>query len=89
MYKILPYSQKQAKLLGVKIKPSTRKNKKIDVFDKEGNYITSIGDNRYLDYPTYKMLYGKKYADERRILYHQRHINDNGDAGFLAKSILW
>jgi hypothetical protein len=35
------------------------------------------------------MLYGKKYADARRSLYHQRHLNDNGDAGFLAKSILW
>jgi hypothetical protein len=89
MYQILPYSKKQAKRLGVKIKPSTRKNKKIDVYTIDGNYITSIGDNRYLDYPTYLKMYGKKYADIRRSLYHIRHQNDINDAGFLAKEILW
>jgi hypothetical protein len=89
MYKILPYSFKQAKRLGVKIKPSTRKNKKIDVYTVDGDYIASIGDSRYLDYPTYLKMYGKKYADARRSLYHQRHQNDKNDAGFLAKEILW
>jgi len=89
MYQILPYSKKQAKRLGVKIKSSIRKNKKIDVYTIDGNYITSIGDNRYLDYPTYLKIYGKKYADARRSLYHMRHQNDKNDAGFLAKEILW
>jgi hypothetical protein len=89
MYKILPYSFKQAKRLGVKIKPSTRKNKKIDVYTFSGDYIISIGDNRYLDYPTYLKMYGKKYADTRRSLYHIRHQKDKNDAGFLAKQILW
>ena len=41
-YKITKYSKEQAKKLGVVIKPSTRKNKKIDVF-KDGNKISSIG----------------------------------------------
>jgi hypothetical protein len=34
-------------------------------------------------------MYGKKYADARRSLYHMRHQNDKNDAGFLAKEILW
>ena len=32
MYKILDYSFNKAKELGVDIKPSTKKNKKIDVY---------------------------------------------------------
>jgi hypothetical protein len=89
MYKILPYTYEQAKWIGVKVKPSTRKNKKIDVYDSYDNYIVSIGDIRYLDYPTYKKMYGKKYADERRRLYHIRHSKDSNKAGFFAKRLLW
>ena len=83
MYTITNHSRTQAKLLGVTIKISTRKNKKLDVF-KEGKYVTSIGDTRYSDYPTYIKTRGKKYADERRRLYHLRHSD-----GFYSKKILW
>ena len=38
MYEISKYSFDQAKKLGVKIKPSTRKGKKIDVFDWNNEY---------------------------------------------------
>lgn len=89
MYKILPYTRKQAKVLGVHIQPSSRKNKKIDVFDRHGYYITSVGDSRYLDYPYYMKYYGKKIAEAKRSNYHQRHINNNGDAGYYAKHLLW
>ena len=71
-YKILPYSYQQAEKLNVTIKPSKKKNKKIDVY-KNGEYIASIGDARYNDYPTYILNDGKKYADERRKLYYKRH----------------
>ena len=53
MYKILPYTQAQARRLNVRVKPSSRKGKKIDVYDGKGNYITSVGAKGYLDYPTY------------------------------------
>jgi hypothetical protein len=53
MYDIKKYSFDQAKKLNVIIKPSTRKNKKIDVYDKTNNLIASIGDKKYKDYPTY------------------------------------
>ena len=88
-YKITDYSYKQAKKIGVQIRPSVYKNKKIDVF-KDDVKIASIGDTRYYDYPTYIETKGKKYADERRKLYKIRHKNDiNEGAGFYANKILW
>lgn len=88
MYKITDYTKKQAKQLGVDIKPSKIKNKKIDVF-KDGNKIISIGDINYKDYPTYIKEKGINYANERRRLYKIRHKNDNGTAGFYANKLLW
>lgn len=88
-YKIKEYSYKQAEKLGVEIRPSTRKNKKIDVF-KNNVKVASIGDIRYRDYPTYIETKGKKYADERKKLYRIRHANDiNTGVGFYANKILW
>ena len=52
MYTILKYSYDQAKKLGVQIQPSKHKYKKIDVY-KDGSFICSIGDSRYLDYPNF------------------------------------
>ena len=74
--------------MNLKLKPSTHKNKKIDVY-KDGEYVTSIGDIRYSDYPTYIMTKGKAYADKRRTLYYERHKDNNGLAGTYAKKILW
>jgi hypothetical protein len=62
MYRIKPYSKEQALKLGVKIKPSTNYNKKIDVF-KNGIKIATIGDINYKDYPTY--LLENKELDTR------------------------
>jgi hypothetical protein len=90
MYHIKKYSYNQAKLLGVKIKPSNHKNKKIDVY-KNDVFICSIGDNRYNDYPTYLETKGKQYADKRRELYHLRHRKENviGTKGYYSLHILW
>ena len=52
MYTITSYSFNKAKLLNVEIQPSRHKNKKIDVY-KNGTFICSIGDSKYLDFPTY------------------------------------
>lgn len=88
MYNITQYSYKRAKELGVDIKPSSHKNKKIDVF-KDGKFLISIGDIRYKDYPTYIKEKGKVFADSRRLLYQQRHKNNKGLAGRYASAILW
>jgi hypothetical protein len=90
-YQITDYSYKQASKLGVQIKPSTNKNKKIDVF-KQGKKITSIGASGYSDYSTYVKTKGKNYADKRRELYKLRHEKDRqviGSRGYFSDKILW
>ena len=89
-YEILPYSYEKAKLLGVQIKPSNRKNKKIDVF-KDGKYLYSIGDNRYLDFPNYVKKFGLTYANEKRNAYWSRHHKENipNTRGWYSLHILW
>lgn len=88
MYQITDYSYKQAKMLGVEIKPSTNKTKKIDVF-KDGKKISSIGAYGMKDYPTYIKEKGKAYADTRRKLYYIRHAKNKGLNDFYSKRILW
>ena len=89
MYKIKKYSYDQAKKLNVDIKPSTKKNKKIDIY-KDDILICSIGDIRYSDYPTY-LEENKEIAERRRMLYHQRHKKDNiiNTKGYYALNLLW
>jgi len=91
-YVILPYTFRAASKLGVTVKPSANPLKKIDVFDKEGKKICSVGAMGYLDYPYYIRQHGKDYADDRRKLYKIRHKNDRnvkGSAGYYADRLLW
>ena len=91
MYQIKDYSYNKAKLLNVTIKPSTRKNKKIDVY-KNGDYITSIGALGMNDYPTYIKKNGIDYANQRKKLYKERHkkdLNKPNSPGYYAYNILW
>ena len=91
MYQITEYSYRKAKQLGVEIKPSTKNNKKIDVF-KRGQLISSVGALGYNDYPTYIKEKGLEYANKRRDLYRQRHKNDInkiGSNGYYANQLLW
>ena len=90
-YRIKEYTKRQAKKLGVQVKPSKVKGKKIDVF-KIGKKVASVGAIGYNDYPTYMQKKGKKYADERRRLYKIRHNKDlkvRGSAGYYADKLLW
>lgn len=88
MYDITLYSRQKAKELNVVIKPSTNKQKKLDVY-KNDKKIATIGDVNYSDYGTYIKSHGKEYADRRRALYHTRHKTDNGVNGYYANKILW
>ena len=45
----LAKARANAKKLGVTVKPSTHKSKKLDVF-KEGTKVATIGDIRYEDF---------------------------------------
>ena len=92
MYNITDYSYNQAKKLNVKIKPSKKDNYKIDVYDNLNNYLTSIGNKNYNDFPTYIKTEGPEYAKERRRLYRKRHAKDRNvinSRGFFADKILW
>ena len=96
MYTITKYSFDRAKKLGVTIKPSTLKNKKIDIF-KDGKKIASVGGRRkdgsyYKDYPTYIKTEGKEKADKRRKLYKIRHNKTRkiiGSNSYFADRLLW
>jgi hypothetical protein len=90
-YIITKYTKDQAKKLGVEVKVSKVKNKKIDVF-KDGKKLASVGAIGYSDYSTYIKTKGKAYADERRRLYKIRHSKDRnitGSDGYYADRLLW
>lgn len=92
MYQITPYTYKQSRKLKVTVKPSTNKTKKIDVYNRKGHKVASVGAYGMMDYPTYIKHEGKKYAQTRRRLYKIRHNKDRkekGTAGWYADKLLW
>ena len=97
MYKITKYTLKKAKKLGLVVKPSTNKTKKIDIFkvdkkNKTMKKIASVGAANMNDYPTYINKNGLVYAKTRRRLYRIRHNKDRhvkGSRGWLADKLLW
>jgi hypothetical protein len=89
-YKIKNRQLMNAKKLGVKIKPSNLKTKKLDVF-KNGKKIASIGSLPYTDYST-MLLKNKTQADKRKKAYKSRHEKNRkvlGSTGYYADKILW
>jgi hypothetical protein len=95
-YRIKDYTKRQSRKLGVEVKPSATKGKKIDVF-KKGKKLASVGAIGYKDYPTYlelerKGVYPKGYADKRRKLYKTRHNEHRkivGTNSYYADKLLW
>ena len=91
MYEIKARQKRNAKILGVEIKPSTNKKKKIDIY-KNDKKIASIGASSYNDYASYIETKGKEYADNRRRLYKARHEKTRkiiGSNSYYADKILW
>jgi hypothetical protein len=91
MYHITKYTYKKARKIGVTVKPSTNKTKKMDVF-KKNKKIASVGANGMNDFPTYISKFGMKYAKTRRRLYRIRHEKDRHrkwSNGWLADQLLW
>jgi len=73
-----------AKKIGVEVRESKVKNKKLDVF-KDDKKVASIGDINYEDYLTHG-------DDKRKKNYKSRHEKDRhkkGTAGYYADKILW
>jgi hypothetical protein len=96
-YKITNYTYKQAKRIGVTVKPSLKKDKKIDVYrpDKKNKTlkkIASVGAAGMNDFPTYIQKRGLVFAKTRRRLYKMRHEKDRHikwSHGWLADKLLW
>ena len=91
VYDIKQYSFDKAKQLGVTIKPSTKKGKKIDVF-KGDDKVASVGALGMGDFPTYVEEKGLDFAQNRRRLYrirHNKNIEKKGSPGFYASRLLW
>jgi hypothetical protein len=92
MYNIKDYTKQQAKRLGVQVFPSENPKYKLEVYDKNGLFLFYGGSPSYSDYPSYILSHGKKYADERRRLYHIRHrkeIEKEGSRGWFIANLLW
>jgi hypothetical protein len=91
VYRITKYTYKKAKKMGVVVKPSTNKTKKIDVF-KNDKKIATVGAAGMNDFPTYMKKRGMKYAKTRRRLYKIRHEKDRhikNSNGYWADKLLW
>ena len=90
-YRITNYTRKQGLKIGVVVKPSTKPDKKIDVF-RNGEKIASVGAFGMNDYPTFIRKRGITFAKTRRKLYKQRHERDRHikwSNGWLADKLLW
>lgn len=80
----LEKARANARKLGVTVRPSTVKGKKLDVF-KGDRKVASIGAVGYEDYTTHN-------DDERKRRYKQRHEkyrHNKGTPSYYADKILW
>ncbi len=81
---LLAKAQRKARKIGYKVKASTRKGKKLDVF-KDGKKVGSIGAQGYSDFIQHK-------DKKRRANYKARHgkyRNRVGTNSYFADKILW
>ena len=77
-------AKRNAAKIGVKVEPSTRKGKKLDVF-KDGKKVASIGDISASDFLQHK-------DKERQKNYKARHGKTRvkkGTPSYYADKILW
>ena len=95
-YAIKAHTRARARQLGLQVRPSTRKNKKLDVY-KGDEKVASVGDTRYPDYPTYEAMerdgsVPPGTAEKRRKAYHARHGKHSAEGltpAYLAAELLW
>jgi hypothetical protein len=90
-YQIKPAQRRRASAIGVTIKPSKVKGKKLDVF-KGDKKVASIGFMGMGDYETFKKTKGLEFANKRRKAYKARHQKTRtkvGTPSYYADKILW
>lgn len=94
-YRIYPRTKMRAEAIGVEVRPSTNKGKKIDVY-KDGKKVASIGAKGLADFPTYlawekQGKVEKGTAEARKRAYKARHVyrNIKGTPAYYADQLLW
>tara|TARA_R100000654_G_scaffold73126_1_gene105594 strand:- start:51 stop:329 length:279 start_codon:yes stop_codon:yes gene_type:complete len=90
-YQIKPAQRRRASAIGVTIKPSKVKGKKLDVF-KGDKKVASIGALGMGDFETFKKTKGLEFANKRRKAYKSRHQKTRvkvGTPSYYADKILW
>lgn len=90
-YQIKPAQRSRARAIGVSIKPSKVKGKKLDVF-KGDKKVASIGALGMGDFETFKKTKSSEFANKRRKAYKQRHQKTRtkvGTPSYYADKILW
>lgn len=95
-YVITDEIKRRAKAIGVEVKPSNAKGKKLDAF-KNGVLQASFGAKGYKDFHLYKKEEGQQVANQKRKQYKARHEKNRKvkyrdgrlTAGYLADKILW
>jgi len=80
----LKRAEKNARKIGVTVKPSTRKEKKLDVF-KDGKKVASIGATGYDDFTKHKDPKRKRLYKMR----HEKHRHKKETPSYYADKILW
>ena len=80
----IPKARVKAAKLGVEVKPSTRKFKKLDVF-KNGQKVASIGDKRFSDF----LQHGDEERRKRYKARHEPHRHKKNTPSYYADKILW
>ena len=80
----LAIARRKAKAIGVSVKPSTNKKKKLDVF-KNNKKVASIGAIDYEDYNIHKDKQRRKRYKAR----HEKYRHNVGTPSYYADKILW
>tara|TARA_R100000541_G_scaffold3640_3_gene10914 strand:- start:210 stop:470 length:261 start_codon:yes stop_codon:yes gene_type:complete len=80
----LTLAKKNAAKIGVEVKVSTRKGKKLDVF-KGGEKVASIGSLDYFDFLTT----GDKKKQANYLARHAKTRAVKGSPSYYAAEILW
>ena len=81
----LAVAKANAAKIGVKVKPSKNKNKKLDVFDKDGKKLASIGSKYYYDYTITR---DKKKQKSYLARFAKTRVKV-GSPSYFAWKILW
>jgi hypothetical protein len=78
-----------AKELGIKIRPSCNRHKKLDIFDYHNNFIFSIGNSSKLDF--YQLIHkiGFEKAFEKRRKYRIKNWKNQFDLYSKKYYVYW